>query len=246
MDLITRGCFMVGGRVKVTGSVTGTSSLSVPAGVTSITFTGRGGAGVYNAAVNKMVYGGTPAAFGTSIQHGAGLSIFMPSMGGSSVRVNGLDATGRYGTVSLNSSGSLYVSTSTLYADCGSLFQWIGPHEGTILKTFTANETLVANTRISISGYGWNTGQSAPVVVPAAVFTLDQNLQWQNSAAYYSEGPSTTASSAQSTNGTKTWASHAAVGNPAAYQQTMTLSGAAATISYSVASGTTLSYEYFL
>lgn len=245
MNLITNGMMSRSGRIKIQGSVTGSSSFAVPAGVTSVRLTGQGGGGVYNAAVNQMVYGGTPVAFGTSVQHGAGLSIFMPQFG-SDLRVNGRSETARYGTVSLNSSGQLYVSTSTLYADCSSSYQWVGPNSGAILKTFTANETLAANTQISISGYGRDLNSSQSVAVPAAVFTLGQNLQWQNSAAYYSAGTSTTASSGQSTNGTKTWASHATAGYPAAYAQTMTLSGAAATISYSVASGTSLQYDYFL
>ena len=230
-------------KIRVQGTVTGTSSLSVPAGVTSITFTGQGGAGVYNAAVNQMVYGGTPVAFGTSIQHGAGLSIFMPQFG-SDLLVNGRSASARYGTVSLNSSGQLYVSTSTLYANCGSSYQWIGPNPGTTLKTFTANETLAVNTQTSISGSGFDVNNSQSIPVPAAVFTLGQNLHWQNSAAYYSAGTSTTVSSGQSTNGSKTWASHTAAGNPAAYDQYITFAGTGGTVSYSVAPGTSLQYDY--
>lgn len=233
---------MVGGRVKVTGSLSGTSTLSVPAGVTSITFTGQGGAGVYNAAVNQAVYGGTPVALGTELISGAQINVATPPYG--NIVVNGYTATFINAGITLNSHGQLYV-TRNIYANCGK-YNWIGPSAGTVVKTFTENETISAYPKIPISGYGWNTSQSEPVgSIPGAI-SVYQNLQWQKSSAYYSAGPSTTASSAQSTNGTKTWASHASVGSPAAYQQTMTLSGAAATISYSVANGTTLSYEYFL
>lgn len=64
---------------------------------------------------------------------------------------------------------------------------------------------------------------------------------------YYTTGTSTTTSSAQSTNGaSKTWASHAAAGNPAAYDQYFTFGGSGGTVTYSVAAGTSLQYDYFL
>lgn len=63
-------------------------------------------------------------------------------------------------------------------------------------------------------------------------------------AAYYTAGTSTTVSSGQSTNGSKTWASHASAGNPSAYDQYITFAGTGGTVSYSVATGTSLQYDY--
>lgn len=63
-------------------------------------------------------------------------------------------------------------------------------------------------------------------------------------APYYTAGTSTTTSSAQSTNGSKTWASHASAGNPSAYDQYITFAGTGGTVAYSVAAGTSLQYDY--
>lgn len=244
MDIITNGCFMVGGRIKVTGTLQGTGTLSVPAGVTEILLTGQGGAGVYNnkyaspasAQVTNMLNTLTPV----SNRYYLGLAnvVTWYDVGNNgSVRVNAMGGLSYSGfTIMESFDGTSYGRPNPQYMGVKQGVNYecaVGPSQGSANNSYIgANNWALFDQQLNLTYY--------------MTYGCTMYYTMQIYAAGYTQGPSTTVSQAQSTNGTKTWSGSFNAQLPSIVQQTMTLSGAAATLSYSTASGTTISYEYML
>lgn len=243
MDIITQGYFTYASRVKVTGSSTAASTvLNIPAGVTQITFTGQGGAGVYSSwtgwlrSGNQRLTNGQPFVLGTDYAvdqvSGQWPSFAVYDQGSGYSQYIGAVEFGLWTASQLTISGAQITGTmSQTNSYWGMAYSITNPGPGTY--------TLYSN---QVQGVTYPRSISAS----ASPGVQLRYIQVYTTINEYLVGSSTAASSPQSTNGSKTWASHAAAGNPAAYQQTMTLSGAAAMISCNIASGTTLFYEYML
>lgn len=232
---------MVGGRIKVTGTISTSQTLNIPAGATSVLLTGQGGAGVYN---NK--YASPASAQVTSMVNTLGpvtnqYYIGLPNVvtwynvgNNGSVQVNAMGGLSYSGfTIMESFDGTSYGHTST---------QHIGVKQGTYYECANTGQANYSY----IGANNWAIFDNNTTLVQYMSYDCYMYYTMTVYPAGYTQGPSTTVSQPQSTNGTKTWYGSSQASLPGESDQTMTLNGAAAALTCTIAAGTSLSYEYIL
>lgn len=250
MSIMHQMIFSGRGLVNVSGTVSGSGSVSIPAGVTSLSLLGQGGAGTTTNDPGQPYIAPTS---GTSAELTYNSLYFNGAYQSYSTTFPNTLTRYTAGSVVLGSSDSSY-PYSTASAEYPALPSSIqitsGPFTGEYLS-YTSGNTYRVNNGTTVFNYNGTYSVDGYTQLTGAIYTLMTSTGTDSNPGQPYVAPSSSSNYGPTTTIVfqgipRSWQGNYGAGYPAAFTQTISgLTGAAGSMTYDCAPGTSLTYSYF-